>query len=905
MVRRLGAGGMGEVFLAQDTELDRLVAIKRIRPDKHANAQRSARFQREARLAARLNHPAIVQVFHVIRDHEVDCMVMEYVAGTTLKKSLAGHPVELVRGLQIARRIAEGMIVAHEAGIVHRDLKTENILVSESGEVKITDFGVAKQSGTGGVTADGAVLGTCRAMSPEQALGKSVDIRSDLFSFGVLMYELFTGRSPFLADNDLATIQRVIGEPHEPASDVAADLPLPLTQLIDQLLAKQPALRPRGFVEVERELSRIAANSEIQGETTGSLVFESPLGALDDPRIEPIPTDDANTDPEPEEPSDPDATAMPISAAQVPSQRHAGRARAGVALALCAAVAVGAWLWHSRSLPSRPAVTGASSPDDAGVGSSDLPTATYVAVLPPESENSGLDEPTTAILVASIRQSLTRALTRLQGVAVHSASEVDGAFPARAAGAPGDTPTARQPLTQIARALDADVLLQSSLACRPQRCNITLSRLRADGSVAWTRSFLANPSELRTMRNAVIANVRNGFSEFRPRPGTSELQIDEAEYRAFLEAHTASLQGQRAAVTIETLAEIRQRAPDFLEVYILEAGLAKNLYALSHRKADLERARRLARTAQNMAPDQPDVLELMARVARESDDREATIAAVDRLERLSPGLVTVPLYRAWLVVDQDIDQAMALIDEALQRSSSWGVLRESAELEYRYGRIERARRHLQQLLEQAPGNPQGLVLLGRLELMNGDPARAVTTYRELVTITPDFGTYSNLGTAEILLERYDDAVTSLDKARALQPDNAIAVFNLADAAKLAGRREEAASHYRQVLAILDANPDAAKLDSAILRAQSLAHLGREIEAVNAIQDALRLAPRETQVHYSAAVVYALLGDAASARARAIDALEGGYAPRWFRFPWFDIIRRDPTFRERLDRPPRP
>src|SRR6185436_4316255 len=216
VIRPLGRGGMGEVFLAYDPRLDRQVAIKRIRPGSD-DPERRARFLREARVTAALSHPCIVQVFDFPSDEGADHIVMEYVPGTSLRDLLQQGPLPLYARLRIAAAVAEGLAYAHGRGVVHRDLKTENVLVTPDGEVKIADFGIARRHPAAAgdatdetLTQEGMVVGTRRVMSPEQACGEPPDSRSDLFSFGVLLYELFTGQSPFLADTPSGTVQRIL-----------------------------------------------------------------------------------------------------------------------------------------------------------------------------------------------------------------------------------------------------------------------------------------------------------------------------------------------------------------------------------------------------------------------------------------------------------------------------------------------------------------------------------------------------------------------------------------------------------------------------------------------------------------------------------------------------------------------
>ena len=254
LLNRLGRGGMGEVFLAEDPTLRRGVAIKRIRPDFEHDRSFRARLRREAQLAARLGHRAIVQVFDLITtDDEVDHVVMEYVPSPSLHTLLAGGPMPVAEAVRIAIEIADGLAYAHQQGVVHRDLKLENILISLDGQPKIADFGLARRTAIASaaeaafresVTREGVVIGTVRAMSPEQIRGQDVDARSDLFSFGVLLYELVTGNSPFVAEADPVTMMRVLSARQLPACVALRDVPEALSELIDHLLEKDPAQRP-------------------------------------------------------------------------------------------------------------------------------------------------------------------------------------------------------------------------------------------------------------------------------------------------------------------------------------------------------------------------------------------------------------------------------------------------------------------------------------------------------------------------------------------------------------------------------------------------------------------------------------------------------------------------------------
>lgn len=270
---RLGTGGMGEVFKAYDDRLERWVAIKRIRPGKEDTDENRQRFLREARATAALNHSAIVHVYDIFRDGDSDCIVMEYVDGKTLQSLTTGGPLDPMQVARLGQEIADGLAVAHEKNILHRDLKTENIIVTPEGHAKILDFGLARplisNELDSSLTGKGQLVGTSRAMSPEYVGGDKVDERSDLFAFGVLLYEAVTGHSPFKAQNTLATLKQVIVHQQPPTRELNPAVPQELSDLIDRLLEKAPEERPQSAKEVAAELAWISGHLS-SGSLTGT-----------------------------------------------------------------------------------------------------------------------------------------------------------------------------------------------------------------------------------------------------------------------------------------------------------------------------------------------------------------------------------------------------------------------------------------------------------------------------------------------------------------------------------------------------------------------------------------------------------------------------------------------------------
>jgi len=280
---RLGAGGMGEVYRAHDERLDRWVAIKHILPEKSANPRAWQRLRREARAVARLNHPAIVRIYDIVKEDEGDWIVMELVEGRNLDRVIREDPLRFGQALHLAREIAEGLAEAHAQGIVHRDLKTENIMVTEEGHAKILDFGLAKSLWPGReesvISVQGSIIGTGHAMSPEQTRGEPLDHRSDLFSLGSLLFELFTGQNPFRGEHFIQVAARICSYQPPPVRAMNRRVPEEISVLIDRLLEKSPGLRPQSAAEVVAILAGIAATTSSEA-GDANLLDSADLSAL-------------------------------------------------------------------------------------------------------------------------------------------------------------------------------------------------------------------------------------------------------------------------------------------------------------------------------------------------------------------------------------------------------------------------------------------------------------------------------------------------------------------------------------------------------------------------------------------------------------------------------------------------
>jgi protein kinase-like protein len=354
-LEKLGAGGMGEIWKAQDTRLNRFVAVKILTDASAGDSERRRRFIQEAQAASALNHPNIITIHDIISEGDAEYMVMEYVQGKTLIDLIPKGGLRVPQVLKYAVQMTDALQIAHSAGIIHRDLKPGNVMVTETGLVKVLDFGLAKltdnspltQTGiespndatqtinSAPLTVEGSIIGTVSYMSPEQAQGKRVDQRSDIFSLALVLYEMVTGTRAFAGDSALSTLSAILRDEVRPIPEIAPDTPPQLEQVIHRCLRKNPDQRFQTMKEVQVAL--------------GALKHESDSGMLYRTRV--------GMDPW----------------AQPARSRSTLMIAGGAAVAVLAIAGGGTWWWMHRT----------SNPPAAAQTQIPVPAAPPVAVQPP------------------------------------------------------------------------------------------------------------------------------------------------------------------------------------------------------------------------------------------------------------------------------------------------------------------------------------------------------------------------------------------------------------------------------------------------------------------------------------------------------------------------------------------
>ena len=262
IIDKIGSGGMGVVYRAEDTKLKRTVALKFLAPQMLSGQEEELRFVREAQAAAALDHPNICTVYEIDRAQGHTFICMAFVDGLSLREKIGSGPMNLDEALDVAIQVAEGLREAHERGIIHRDVKSANIMVTEKGQCKIMDFGLAKLAGEIQLTRSGTSMGTVAYMSPEQARGEEVDHRTDIWSLGVVLYEMLTGQLPFKGDYDQAVIYSILNTDPQPISGVPAEMSTKLEVMVDKALAKSPDSRYQSAADILAHLRALRKDSE-------------------------------------------------------------------------------------------------------------------------------------------------------------------------------------------------------------------------------------------------------------------------------------------------------------------------------------------------------------------------------------------------------------------------------------------------------------------------------------------------------------------------------------------------------------------------------------------------------------------------------------------------------------------
>jgi len=682
IVGKLGGGGMGIVYEAQDLSLERRVALKLLPAELRSDTQALERFQREARAASALNHPNICVVHDIGEDDGRPFMVMELMEGQALKDVIGGKPMQTERVLELAAQIADAIEAAHAKGIVHRDIKPVNIFVTSRGQAKVLDFGLAKQSGKrrsidtaqptaslpDGLTGSGTILGTVAYMSPEQARGKELDPRTDLFSFGAVLYEMATGALPFPGDSNGEVLEGIFSRQPTAPVRLNGQVPAELERIIAKAMEKDKPLRYQSAAQMRADLQRLRRDL-----TTGQ------VAAAGAPR----------------------ATSRPMRRAV-----WMGAAAGILVLALAGAF----WLGRRRPEGGSQAPTVSATPS--------------IAVLPFADLSPGKDQ---EYFTDGLTEELLNALAKIPELRVTGRTS-SFQFKGR-----------NEDLRVIGQKLNVATLLEGSVRKAGSHVRITAQLVKvADGFHLWSESYDRELEDIFAVQDDIARSVASAL-KVRLLGAKAGKPVPNAEaYNLVLQARhllqRASEENRHDAQGL--LEEVIERDPKYAEAWVDLAVVHVRRYEQAHTVAAREEALREQETALQRAldldPDMADAHSRLARVQRLRWDFAAAERSIERALELAPGSAGVVASAAGFASTFGrFDEAIALQKRAQEIDPmSLSGLYNLAFRCLAAGRVPEAEDALKKLLELNPNDYGAHSLLGDAHLLQGRAEAALAEYEK-------------------------------------------------------------------------------------------------------------------------------------------------------------------------------
>ena len=821
VIEKLGAGGMGEVYKADDLQLLRTVAIKVLTKTERDLPGAGLRFLREARAASQINHPNIVTIYEVGETDQSTFIVMEYIEGRSLRDFMTARSLKPEAVLDIARQICDALAEAHSRGVIHRDVKPENILVTERGLVKVLDFGLAKAFGTfnsalrgptviNSLTESGTVMGTLSYMSPEQLLGRELDERTDIFSFGIMLYEVIMGRLPFSGESPFDVAASILKDRATKIDELPAGFPRGLDRVVMRCLERNRERRFSSFIDLKNALST----------------------------------------------------------------------RSGQTLEL--------------SLPAESLQAGTTSTRSKR---SSPPT---ILVLPLEAVGSGDDS---SFIGVGLAHAIITDLAKIGGLSVLS----------KAAGAGRMDQMQQTGAHNLARQLGATILLEGEVMRSGALIGI-MARLTdtESGRVIWGAQYRGDVSDLFSIQDAVCESVASALklsisNEVRDqmaRPATTNMDAFElySKGRALLERRDVK---ENIDSAIQVFEEALRLDAEFA---LAQAGLGEaywRKYLATRDAIWFERAIAAGDRALVLDPYQAQVHVLLGIVYHGTGKIERAIEEFERARELQPA--SDDPYR-WLgrcyMQKGEMAQAVGYFEKAIEvRPGYWDNYNALGIGYYLFGRYRDAAEQFRRVITIQPDNYQGYDKLGSMYSALGQYEDALVMHERAIEIYPNPESYSNLGTAYFYLGRYEEATKVYRAAIELSPHDDILYRNLGDAYLRVGKAREACEQYEQAGKLLQSrlaiNPD----DAGSLGDLAICHakLGSHQEAIDTIERAATLEPRNTDLMYQRAVVYALVGEARKATESLSRALAHGYSrSESERDPDLEKLRETPEYKALFD-----
>ena len=845
IVGEAGRGGMAVVYEAEDTVLDRRVALKLLPPEFAIDGQRFERLRREARALAALNHPCIVTIYEVGQEDDQVFLVMEWIGGRTLSEEIRVGGLPLGRFFRIAVPLADAIGAAHDKGIIHRDLKPGNIMLTENRRVKVLDFGLAKLHAPPGIESESTattqtqtqakVVGTLRYMSPEQLRANSVDHRSDMFSLGIVLFEMITGRYPFRGPSAADVTSSMLRDTPEPISDTRGDVPQRLERMIRSCMEKDPEKRFQSAKDLRNELE------ELEKDVATGQVMAYPH------RVE---------------------------RRSRRGWRRVWLTAAGLALAVL--VALGTWTLGGRGPPAA-----AGRPVHLKVIEGQL----FPGAREPDFYRSAI--------VPVLEERL---------------AELDGAFLVHTTGLdPHQLPVGPEPdyllQTDVERSGGA---ITVSVRLVRTADNAIIGGEVLQGSIAEPPGRLLDRIGLTLA--LLLEEDLNGDVRYRVTPHAPlTREAFDLYLRAWARLMDPEL-ADRHESALDLLDQAVALAPGFAAAHALKGRVLLSAYRGSPHPASLETARTSCTRAVELTPERAPAHICLGDAHRLNEQPLDAVDEYLRAIELDGTQVAAyrGLRNAYL--DLGLPETVEAAWKRIVRANPlfWNSYYQLGYYYYRTGYLEAALEQYERALELAPDNYIVLYTLGGTQFFLGRYLESALTFERSIRIRPSYSAFSNLGYDYFLLRRFDEAVEAFERAAKFEQANHIVWGNLGKAyAQIDGRRREAEGALERAVGMcrerLEVSPEDA--DALTQMAHYLAILGDREGSLTALETALTLRHGSPHDFYTKALIHAELGDQSAALDAIAQAVAFGYPRAEIRMtPELDALRDDPRYREILDMP---